>query len=103
MVAQQKFLAEGMDGGVRKLYVELSVLCTSLSNVAASAYTAFERAFTATPKVIGVNAPRAEGPMVNVIPTSLGVSFYVNGWKDGIKPDAGLLVSCTLEGYLSST
>ena len=101
MAAQQKFLSEGMDASVRKLYVELSVTCTSLSNVAASAYTAFERAFVATPKVIGVNAPRAEGPIVTVVPTATGVSFYVNGWKDGIKPDAALLVSATLEGYLA--
>lgn len=103
MAAQQRFLAEGMDGGVRKLYMELSVTCTSLSNVAASAYSVFDRGFTAVPKVIGVNAPRAEGPIINVIPTSVGVSFYVNGWKDGIKPDGALLVSCVLEGYLSST
>lgn len=101
MAAQQTFLAEGKDTGVRKLYVELSVTCTSLSNVTASAYTAFARAFRSVPKVLGLNAPRAGGVIVNCIPTAAGVSFYVDGWQDGVKPDGALLVCATLEGYLA--
>lgn len=103
MAAQQTYLAEGQDGGVRKLYVELSVTCTSLSNVTASAYTSFQdRRFAAVPKVIGgCNAPRAGGVIVNCIPTSVGVSFYVDSWRDGVKPDGDILVSATFEGYLA--
>jgi hypothetical protein len=103
MADKQTFLSEGMDGSVRKLYLEFTVTCTSLSNVIASGYTAFHRRFTGVPKVLGRNTRRAECPILSVIPTSVGASFYVQGWKDGIKPDGALVCECVLEGYLEGS
>lgn len=99
MTSQVKYLSEGKDTGVKRVYVQLDMTSTSLSNVSVSGYTAFERTFDGIPKVLGVNST-SFGVIAVAVPTSIGVSLYGTGYKDGLKPDGTLVVTATLEGKL---
>lgn len=100
MAAQQTYLIEGKDSEVVDLYVELSITTTSVVDTTFSAVTVFNRAFSATPYVQGVNAPRA-GALPNAIPTPTGISLYVRGFSGAALADGQLLVSATLQGRLA--
>lgn len=99
MASMVKYLSEGKETGVKRVYVELDMTSTSLSNVSVSGYTVFERTFDGVPKVLGVNA-RSFGVHANAVPTSIGVSLYGTGYRDGLKPDGTLVIEATLEGKL---
>lgn len=99
MTSFKKYLSEGKDTGVKRVFVSLDITSTSLSNVSVSGYTAFERQFDGIPKVLGVNCD-AFGVTSVAVATSLGVSLYGTGYKDGLKPDGTLVVTATLEGKL---
>lgn len=99
MTSFVKYLSEGKDTGVKRVIVSLDITSTSLSNVSISGYTTFERQFDGIPKVLGVNCT-SFGVTANAVPTSLGVSLYGTGHKDGLKPDGTAVITATLEGKL---
>jgi hypothetical protein len=99
MTSTQKYLSEGKDTGIKRIHVSLDITSTSLSNVSVSGYTAFTRAFDGIPKVLGTNCD-AFGVISVAVPTSIGISLYGTGYKDGLKPDGTLVITATLEGRL---
>lgn len=105
MAAQQTRLIDHLDSEVVKIYTEISVTTTTVANTVFSAYSAFAsgpigRAFSAVPKVLGVNAPRAS-TIVTVEVDADGITFYVRGLSDAVLADGTLLCSATLEGRLA--
>lgn len=100
MAAQQQALIEGKDSEIINLYVELSITTVATIDVMASAFTAFTRAFTAVPKVLGTNADQL-GAAVTAIPTATGISLYVRGFSGSLLPAGQTLVSATLQGRLA--
>lgn len=100
MAAQQSYLINGKDSEIIQLYIELLITTTTVIDTMFSAATVFNRAFTATPKVIGTNAPRA-GAITTAIPTTTGISLYVRGLSGATLADGTLLVNATVEGRLA--
>lgn len=100
MAAQQTYLIEGKDSEVVNLYIELSITTATTIDVIASAATVFNRAFSATPKVLGTNAPRS-GALVTADPTLTGISLYVRGFSGSALAAGQLLCCATLQGRLA--
>lgn len=101
MAAQQSFLIEGKDSEVINLYVELSITTVTTIDVLASAFTAFTRAFSAVPKVLGANCPGTPGSHVTAAPTATGITLYVRGFSGSLLSAGQTLVSATLQGRLA--
>jgi len=100
MSSEQIVLIEGKDAEVVNLYVELLITTTSVIDTIASAVTTFNRAFTATPRVIGSGVAR-NGALVNVKPTLTTVSLYIRGFSANTLADGSEQVYCTLQGRLA--
>jgi hypothetical protein len=100
MTSTMKTLPAGKDAGLTRMIVSLDITSTSLSNVTASAYSAFTRGFAEVPNIIGVNTNIVRGS-VSASATSVGISLYISGYKDGITPDGTAVVTATIEGYLA--
>ena len=104
MTSIQIFSVEGKDAEVVRLIVGLDLIAVSTANVIFSAVTTFAsnsqgRAFSAAPKVIGINVPVA-GMIANAITTTTGISIYARGLSDTAVADATVQVTATLEGRL---
>ena len=100
MTSTFKTLPAGKDTGLVRMQVSLDITSTSLSNVTASAYSVFPRGFADVPNIVGVNTNIVRAT-VNASATSVGISLYVSGYKDGITPDGTAVVTATYEGYLA--
>ena len=89
------------DSEVVKLLISMDLTMVNTSNTVVSDYTAFNRAFTAAPFVLGVNAPRASA-LANAIATTAGISVYVRGLSDATLANGGTLaVTACVEGRLA--
>jgi hypothetical protein len=95
-----KYLGAGKDTALVRMQVSLDITSTSLSNVNASAYSAFPRGFADVPLILGVNS-NTPAAMITASATSVGITLYSRGYKDGITPDGTLVATATIEGYLA--
>jgi hypothetical protein len=101
MTNTQIYSIEGKDSEVVRLIVSLDMTMVNTSNTVVSEYTAFNRAFSAAPVVVGTNSPRASS-IANAITTTTGISIYVRGLSDATLANGGTLaVTATLEGRLA--
>lgn len=101
MTTTQTYSIEGKDSEVIRLIVSMDLTMVNTANTVVSDYTAFNRAFAAAPKVIGINAPFASA-IANAIATTTGVSVYVRGLSDATLANGGTLaVTACLEGRLA--
>lgn len=101
MTTTQTYSIEGKDSEVVRLIVSMDLTMVNTANTVVSDYTAFNRAFTAAPVVLGTNAPRASS-ISNAITTTAGISVYVRGLSDATLANGGLLaVTACLEGRLA--
>ena len=87
--------------------VRISLDLTATTSVAASSliskYTAFNQAFAATPKVIGINlVSGATLGAVRAACDASGITIFAKGITDGDFPDSGtVVVEATLRGALA--
>lgn len=100
MAAQQKYVSRLLESSTPNLYVELSVTVGSVSTGVYSTYTAFNKGFSATPRVIGVNGDNSKCSYT-AVPTSIGVTLSARPRLENDVADAAVLVSAVLEGKLA--
>jgi hypothetical protein len=100
MAAQQTQLTENHTGQTIRKYIELLITTTTVANSTFSAYTAFTRAFSAAPRVIGVNSADPQGHP-SAASSAAGITIYVHGAIAANLPDGTVLVSATVEGELA--
>ena len=100
MTSSQIYSIEGKDSEVVRLIVKLDLTAVSTANTVISGMTVFNRAFSATPVVNGINSPNASS-IANAIVSTTGICIYVRGLSDALLTDGTLQVTATLEGRLA--
>lgn len=101
MTTTYTYSIEGKDSEIVRAIVSMDLTMVNTANTVVSDVTTFPRAFSAAPKVIGVNAPRPSS-IANAIATTTAISVYVRGLSDATLADGGLLaVTACLEGRLA--
>ena len=105
MASKQKSLQFGTtEPGNDVLYVEIAMTAAGITpGDIISAYTAFNRAFSAVPEIIGTNVidGGATTGVVSAVPTVNGITFYGTAVTGGGALSGTFQVSATLRGALA--
>lgn len=100
MADSQLYSIQGKENSVIRQIIKIDVTTTTVVNTSFSDSITFGRAYSAIPTVLGSNAPRP-GAIVNVVPSTTGLSVHVRGLSDAPLADGTLVVTATIEGRLA--
>jgi len=99
-MAEQTSLGFGTSGvGIQNFYIELDLAMTTVAGADISAYTAFDRAFSAAPKILGSNTVTSGAGAWAVADTD-GITIH-SYQASTDAPDATVAVSAFISGKLA--
>ena len=88
--------------GVDLIYTELTVIATtSTTNLAGSVYTVFPRAYSVTPRVLGLQVLGVTPGVISARPSPTGITIYWSPASTAATGGAAVVVAATLRGELA--